>query len=108
MKDLEKESTYLNAKRRVDKLRGFYSHLTVYLGANILISGYKIIRNLKRGESFDEAFFDLNTSGIWMFWGIGLAIHAFVVFILPLIIGNNWEEKKIKQFMEEEKNNKIK
>jgi hypothetical protein len=32
-----------------------------------------------------------------------LAIHAFSVFGLPLILGDNWEEEKIKQYMEDEK-----
>ncbi|OUS02144.1 hypothetical protein A9Q86_04905 [Flavobacteriales bacterium 33_180_T64] len=105
MNDLDKETAYLNAKRRVSKLRGFYSHLIIYLGVNVLISGYRIIRNLRRGETFEDAFFDFSTSVTWMFWGVGIIIHAFVVFILPKIIGNNWEEEKIKQFMEDEKNN---
>ncbi|WP_412985945.1 2TM domain-containing protein [Pontimicrobium sp. IMCC45349] len=107
MNDLDKEQAYLSAKRRVDKLRGFYSHLTVYIGANLLVSGYKIIRNIRRGESLEEAIFDLSFSGMWMLWGLGLIIHAFVVFILPKIVGENWEERKIKQFMEEEEKNKF-
>lgn len=107
MRDSEKEKAFLRAKNRVDKLRGFYSHLGIYLVVNIAISVFKIIRNLRRGESFDEAFFDLNFSGIWMLWGIGLIIHAFAVFVLPLIIGHNWEEEKIKQFMEDEKRNNL-
>jgi hypothetical protein len=107
MNNLDKETAYLSAKRRVDKLRGFYFHLIIYFGVNSFISGYKIIRNLQRGETFEEAFFDFSTGASWLLWGLGLAIHAFVVFILPKIVGNNWEERKIKQFMEEEKNNKF-
>jgi len=107
MDNLDKEQAFLSAKRRVDKLRGFYNHLGVYIVVNGLISGFKIVRNLRNGESFNEAFFDLNFSGIWMLWGIGLAIHAFTVFVLPLLIGRNWEEEKIRQFMEEEKRNNL-
>jgi len=100
-----KDRKYLKARQRVEKLKAFYTHLTVYIVVNTAISTFKIIRNLNRGESFEEAFFDLNTSGVWMLWGIGLAIHAFAVFGLPLILGHDWEEEKIKQFMEEEKKN---
>jgi hypothetical protein len=99
----DKDQAFLKAKRRVEKLRKFYNHLTVYIVVNGLISAFKIIRNLRNGESFEEAFFDLSFSGIWLFWGIGLTIHAFAVFVLPLFVGHNWEEEKIKQFMEDEK-----
>jgi len=105
MNNSDKERAFLNAQRRVKKLRGFYSHLTVYLVVNIVISTFKIIRNLRNGESIQDAIFDLSFSGIWLLWGIGLTIHAVAVFVLPLFIGHNWEEEKIKQFMEEEKKN---
>jgi hypothetical protein len=101
----DKDRKYLKARQKVEKLKAFYTHLTVYIVVNTAISTLKIIRNLRRGESFEEAFFDFSTSGIWLFWGIGLAIHAFAVFGLPRILGDNWEEEKIKQFMEEEKKN---
>ena len=103
----DKDRKYVQAKNRVEKLKAFYTHLTVYIIVNTAISAFKIIRNIKRGESFEEAFFDINTSGVWLLWGIGLAIHAFAVFGLPLILGHNWEEEKIKQFMEEEQKNKF-
>ena len=36
-------------------------------------------------------------------WGIGLFIHAALVFKFLTFIGKDWEERKIKEFMEEEK-----
>ena len=103
MNHTNKEQAYLKAKHRVEKLRKFYTHLSVYIVVNGAIYALKIIRNLRLGESFEEAFFDFSISGIWLIWGIVLAIHAFSVFGLPLILGDNWEEEKIKQFMEDEK-----
>lgn len=106
MNNLEREAAYSTAKKRVDKLRGFYTHLVVYIGVNILITAIKMVKKLKREASFEEVILDIDISGVWLLWGIGLAIHAFTVFVLPKIIGNDWEERKIKQFMEEdEKNN---
>jgi hypothetical protein len=99
----DKEHAYLKAKTRVGKLKTFYKHLTVYVVVNGAIYAFKIIRKLRRGESFEDAFFDFSISGIWLIWGIVLAIHAFSVFGLPLILGDNWEEEKIKQYMEDEK-----
>lgn len=103
--NFERETAYLNAKKRVDKLRGFYTHLAVYIGVNILITAIKMVKRLKNDVSFEELIFDLDISGVWLLWGIGLAIHGFAVFILPKIIGNDWEERKIRQFMEEEETN---
>ena len=54
------------------------------------------------GESFEQAVLDGNTFILWGLWGIGLALHAFSIFGLPLILGKNWEEKKLLEFMDEE------
>lgn len=102
MKRIDRESAFYRAKHRVDRIRGFYSHMLVYLIVNTGISAYKITRNMNNGETFNEAFFDYSTFIVWVFWGIGLAIHAFSVFGLPFILGKNWEEEKIRQFMEDE------
>ena len=105
MKIRNTESSYAKAMERVDKLRGFYIHAAVYVAVNCCISVFKIIRNMQNGESFNEAFFDFGTYIVWLLWGIGIALHAFSVFGLPFILGKNWEEEKIKQFMEDEQRN---
>ncbi len=95
-------SKYNRAKRRVDRLRAFYTHLTVYIIINSIITIFKINRNLNNGESFSDAFYDFATLATWLLWGIAIAIHAFSVFGLPLILGKNWEEDKIEQYMEQD------
>jgi hypothetical protein len=40
------------------------------------------------------------------FWGIGLVAHGFSVFVPQWFLGNDWEERKIKEIMEKEKQNK--
>ena len=98
-----KELSYHRALERVDRLRGFYYHAMVYIIINLVISVYKVLRNLNYGETFEEAFFDLNTFIVWLFWGIGLALHAFSVFGLPLLLGRNWEARKIEEYMNEDR-----
>jgi hypothetical protein len=39
------------------------------------------------------------------FWGIGLLGHWFSVFGRDIFFGKNWEEKKIQELMEKDKNN---
>jgi len=102
MKQYNKEDTYLRAKRQVENIKKFYGHLAAYIIVNCLLSGYKIYENLEDGETLQQAFFDFDTFAVWIFWGIGVAFHAFKVFGLPFILGKHWEEDKIKQFMDED------
>ena len=92
---------YNNAVKRVKKIKGFYTHLIVYVVINIMI----VILNtqdLKAGESY----FQWKNFATAIFWGIGLAAHGLSVFVPPLFLGSDWEERKIKELMEKEKNNK--
>jgi hypothetical protein len=92
------EAKYYEATKRVKKIKGFYTHALVYVVINIGIVIINI-KNLNPGESYFklENFFTL------FFWGLGLLAHGLSVFLPNFIFGQDWEEKKIKQFMEEEK-----
>ena len=95
------EIEYEIAAKRVKKLKGFYIHLLVYILVNIFI----IISNfhdLKPGESY----FKLDNFATAFFWGIGLTAHAFSVFVPQFMFGKDWEERKIKEFMEKDTFNK--
>ena len=48
-------------------------------------------------------------SSLWFYWpllgwGIGLAAHAFLVFAAGGTLGKEWEERKIREIMEQERN----
>jgi hypothetical protein len=98
-----KEDKYLRAKKRVKELKGFYIHLAVYLVINAFITVNKVIKNVYDGETIGQAISDFGTFAVWIFWGIGLAIHGLNVFGLPFIFGKDWEVRKIKKFLEEDK-----
>ena len=104
--DREKTERYLRAEKKVENIRGFYIHLLVYVCVNLFISIKKIARNLDNGETFDEAFYDIGTYIVWLAWGIGLAFNAYNVFIKDGILEKNWEERKIKEYMEQEERKK--
>lgn len=95
------EIKYQEAAKRVKKIKGFYTHLTVYIVVNIMIIIVNV-QNLDEGESF----FKFKTFSTAFFWGVGIAAHGLSVFLPSLIMGKDWEEKKIKELMEKEKNNK--
>ena len=83
------DEKYEKAKKRVEEIKGFYSHLIVYVVVNIGLF-----------------FLNLFTSpGFWWFywpllgWGIGLFFHAMGVFVFSKFPGKQWEERKIKEVM---------
>lgn len=89
---------YREAVRKVRKLKGFYTHLIIYILVNILL----IFLNL---DDIQKAH-TIWTWEIWatpVFWGIGLIAHACGVFCPGFFFGKDWEEKKIKELTEKYK-----
>jgi hypothetical protein len=87
------EKRYQKAQKRVKDIKGFYTHLTIYC----LIIPTLIFINLKFEPHFHWFWFSL------LGWGVGLFSHWFRVFGFKVFgFGQNWEEKKIKQIMEEQ------
>jgi hypothetical protein len=88
------DKDYERARKRVDDLKGFYVHLFTYIGVNLFL----FLLNI------------LTAPGNWWFywpllgWGIGLAAHAASVFVWNPFLGQEWEERKIREIMEREKN----
>ncbi|UPQ78400.1 2TM domain-containing protein [Flavobacterium azooxidireducens] len=97
----QEEINYQEALKRVKKIKGFYTHAIVYIIVNIMIVIINV-QNLNEGESYFQ-FKNFMTA---FFWGIGLVAHGLSVFMPNWIMGQNWEERKIKEFMEKEKNKK--
>ncbi len=100
--DSKKDLAYLLAKHRAEKLKRFYLHSIIYLLLNPVIMAWKVIQDLNNGADFNEAFFNFNAFSTAIIWGLVLAIHAFSVFGPNVILGNDWEERKLKQYMREE------
>lgn len=91
------ENKYIKAKKRVDNLKGFYSNLLSYC----LVIPFLIFINLMTAP---------NHLWFWwpMFgWGIGIAFHAFGVFNHKIGLGKEWEERKIREYMNEDNYNKL-
>jgi hypothetical protein len=91
--DIEK---YNKAKKRVKELKGFYGHLASY----VVVIPILIFINLY-----------FSPKHIWFYWpmlgwGTGLFFHAISVFNIIPFFGKDWDDKKIKEIMEKEKNTK--
>ena len=89
---------YEIAQDRVKKIKGFYVHLLVYLFINTAI----IVVNTRNGNMLEELQ-DWRNYFTAFFWGIGLFFHWWSVFGPNILFGKHWEEKKIKEIMEKEK-----
>ncbi|MBZ4044244.1 2TM domain-containing protein [Flavobacterium hibisci] len=103
--EFENDESFERAYKKIKRIKGFYSHLKIYLIVNAII----IISNINRdfvGNRFDESgLFEWHTYSTAFFWGIGLLIHAFTVFGPDLFFGSEWEQKKIQKYMNKESQN---
>ncbi len=104
MEDYSDKARLKKAKRKVAAMKGFYTHLTVYLVINTMLLVFKLVGNSYFGESFMGPFWHFSTFAVWFFWGIGLLFHGLKVFSAKSIFSKNWEEAQIRKFMEEDKN----
>ncbi len=92
------EQKYIKAKKKVKAIKGFYVHLTVYL----IVNAFLIISRMFYGGGYDDLW-EWQTYNTAIFWGIGLAFHAFNVFGMGFLLGKDWEDRKIKEYMDKDK-----
>ena len=90
-----KEEAYLRAQKKVKDMEGFYWHAAVYIIVNLFLI---FIIGFNSGS-----FWHFGTFATPIFWGIGLLFHFLSVFGKDFIFGKNWEERKIKEYMDKEK-----
>lgn len=82
---------YEKAKERVEAIKGFYGNLTAYC---IVIPILAFINY--RTTSFTWVIFPA------IGWGIGVLGHGLKAYGYNPLFGKRWEEKKIKQYMEDD------
>lgn len=95
------QERYLRAQKKVKSIKGFYTHALIYVVINLMIVAINI-QNLNPGESYFQ-WHNFTTLG---FWGIGLLAHGMTVFMPDFLLGKNWEERKIKEFLDKDKGNR--
>ncbi|WP_298880334.1 2TM domain-containing protein [uncultured Polaribacter sp.] len=89
--DLE-NSNYVKAVERVEKLKEFYQNLASYC----LVIPFLIFINLRFSPQFYWFWFPV------FGWGLGLVFHFLEVNNYNIFLGKNWEDKKIKELMDNE------
>jgi len=83
------EDSYIKAKQKVKKIKRFYGHLISY----IFVIPFLAFINYSTFWGFQWFWFPA------FGWGLGLVIHAFMVFGYI----NDWEDKKIREIMKKDK-----
>lgn len=87
------EKKYKLAKKQVEKIKGFYIHLAIYL----LFIPVLIYLNFISQAGFPWALFPI------LGWGFGLMGHASETFNYSPFFGKNWEERKIRELMDKDR-----
>ncbi len=88
------DDSYVRARNHVEELKGFYYSLISYC----LVIPFLIFINYKTYWGVQWFWFPL--AG----WGLGLGIQAYHVFVNNGILGRQWEERKLQEYMQEEEN----
>ncbi len=94
-KDIYRQEAYIRAQKKVKKIIGFYWHLASYVIVNLFLL-FLIGKNT-------NVFWSFGTFSTAIFWGIGLFFHFLGVFGPDFMFGKNWEERKIKEYMDKDK-----
>ncbi|MBT8188624.1 MAG: 2TM domain-containing protein [Croceitalea sp.] len=102
---METVTTYERAKQRVEALKGFYGHLTIYILVNlgIFLIRFDVLQYFTDKQAGQEPAFiewlDWNMVLTPFWWGIGLLVHGFIVFRPTLGLFKNWEKRQIEKYM---------
>ena len=94
----ESENGYFKAQKKVEDIKGFYGNLMAYI---IVIGGLAVLNLITTPQ---HLWFLYPAVG----WGIGVAIHFCSVFNFIPFLGRDWEERKLRELMEKERNSKWK
>ncbi|MCX2680234.1 2TM domain-containing protein [Galbibacter sp. EGI 63066] len=94
METTDKEKKYYEAKERVEEIKKFYSNLTSYIVVIIFLAIINYWTNRMTYPWF-----------LWAAggWGLGLIFHGAKVFGWNPFFSKDWEERKIKEYMDKEK-----
>lgn len=93
----EENEKYLKAKKRVDEIKGFYIHLTVFLVVMAIIIVINVA-TFAAGRSDNEGW------SFWFlypfaFWGFAVLMHGLRTFVFGS--RSSWQKRKIKEVMQD-------
>jgi hypothetical protein len=101
MKNLEGRKLK-RAVQRVEEIKKFYKHVVAYVLINLFFGfiwnfSFKLVGDFIVSNQFNGG--DQKHLPIWFLWGIFLTLHGLKTFVFPNLFGKDWEEKKVKEYM---------
>lgn len=103
---MKNQSTkYERAAKRVKELKGFYDHIKVFLVINGMLFAFRFgwfDFILPDGFPLKPYYFNWLTTHL-ILWLAIIVIHGLLVFRNKISFFKQWEERQIKKFMEEDK-----
>lgn len=90
---IDQNNKYIRAVERVEEIKKFYSSLIAYC----IVIPFLIFINLRYSPGFNWFWFPM------LGWGIGLLFQGFKAFNYNPILGSDWEDRKIQEYMNEDK-----
>jgi 2TM domain len=99
----EDQMRLAKARKKVKSIKGFYKHFSIYIIVNTVLLIMKYAQ-LEPGEDF----FTWHNFTTAFAWGIGLLFHGVGVFGTDMFLGANWEERKIREYMDKRPDNTTK
>ena len=87
---------YQRAQKQVEEIKGFYGHLVSF----VLVMLFLLFINLRYSPQYLWFFWPL------LGWGMGLFFHGLKAFNYTPFLGKDWENRKIKEFMDKDKSDK--
>ena len=99
------ESKRARAAKRVKEIKGFYNHIKIFVLINglfyLLKSGW-LNGLMPEGVELRPYYFNWVDIHV-LIWGGILAIHCLYLYRSRLPFLKKWEERKIKEFMDKER-----
>jgi|SRR6056297_1845608 len=102
--------TFEKAKKRVNAIKQFYSHLALFIFVSVVLLFLKqnIVQWVSENSgNTNEEFLkwvDWNILAIPIIWGAVIIVQAFYVFGFPLM--KKWEEQQVKKYVKEDESRK--
>jgi 2TM domain len=85
---MDDQLRYQRARRQLDAIKGFYVHAVVFA----LVTGGLAVLNLTRGKPYWILW-------VLLGWGLGLALHATLVFGHRSRLLTKWEAQKLRKIL---------
>lgn len=90
------EERYYQARKKVEEIKKFYQHLTIYL----LSSPITIVVNIMTSPEYLWCIWSV------LGWGVAIVLHAMKAFDYFPFFNKEWEDKKINELMVKDKKSK--